>query len=503
MKSILWFAIAALVGSYICLQVADPDLWWHITVGNWIVSHRAVPHVDLWNMFSGGMPWRAYSWSTEVLFALVNASAGPTGLLLLQLAFAIILALVLQRVFMVLAADSFVGAMIGVYSTVACFNHFTLRPQVIVWILFALAIMVADEGRVKALTKRSLASLGLIGVVWANCHLTAILGLVAIFLWSVQQNARSALSWKRALASSLAFFAGTLVTPYVGGEWLTFLSKGGHPLKFQSIAEFQPSTILQYSTVFIVLYVVLLVVATYQSRVVPTLARAILAGGLTLAGLTAVKFLPFAAISLGALLAVWWRDIQEARAVSGDNRLADGMMQAKQGFERLAPSTIGALAIFLLCIATVNVTGLLRHPLNNAVVPKDAVDFFEQHQLHHPVLNEFGSGGYLMYRFSNPDGTPRYQVPIDGRTNVNSQEIWEMYQASLRGTTKWAEYIDKVNPKTILWRQGSPFVSLLLLSPEWCRVYASGQSENDFVLFITRDEYARRSSELSSIDCAA
>jgi uncharacterized membrane protein (DUF485 family) len=453
-------------------------------------------------MFSDGGIWRAYSWSVEVLFSLVHGWGSVEGLLLLQLAFAIVLALALQGVFSFLARDAFVGALLGVYSTVACFNHFTLRPQVIVWILFALAIAVVDDGRSQKLSRRQLLALALLGMAWANSHLTAILGLAGIFLWSIQSSVNSGISWKRTFAASCAFFVGTLFTPYLGGEWITFFSKGDHPLKFQKIAEFQPSTILQYSTVFIVLYLVLIVVAAFQSRIVPTVARAALAGGMTLAGLTAVKFLPFAAISLGALLAVWWRQSSAIGALGDRSNLSEGLWQAKQGFDRLAPATVGSIAFFMLCVAAANIAGLLRHPFDSQSVPKSSVDFIEQHNLQHPVLNEFGAGGYLMYRFSRTDGTPIHKVAIDGRTNVNSPEIWEMYQASLRGAATWEDYIEKVKPKTILWRQGAAFVSLLLLSPEWCRVYASGETEMAHVVFITREEFMRRAGEFSSIDCS-
>ncbi len=27
--------------------VRDPDLWWHLKVGDWIVEHHAVPYADL------------------------------------------------------------------------------------------------------------------------------------------------------------------------------------------------------------------------------------------------------------------------------------------------------------------------------------------------------------------------------------------------------------------------------------------------------------------------
>ena len=92
MKQLLWVSLVIMVGSYISLSIGDPDLWWHITIGRWIVSHQTVPRVDYWNMFSGDKLWRAYSWSNEVLLALVDQWAGEKGLLIFQILLACSLA---------------------------------------------------------------------------------------------------------------------------------------------------------------------------------------------------------------------------------------------------------------------------------------------------------------------------------------------------------------------------------------------------------------------------
>jgi hypothetical protein len=135
------------------------------------------------------------------------------------------------------------------------------------------------------------------------------------------------------------------------------------------------------------------------------------------------------------------------------------------------------------------------------IVPKGAFDFIEEKSLPKPLLNEFGSGGYLMYRMSDADGNPSSKVAIDGRTNVNPDEIWRMHQASFSGRANWQDFITKVNPGTIVWRQGSPFVSLLLLSPDWCRVFASGTKDEDYVVFVRAEYFRSQSGELTSIDC--
>jgi hypothetical protein len=169
----------------------------------------------------------------------------------------------------------------------------------------------------------------------------------------------------------------------------------------------------------------------------------------------------------------------------------------------LAKETYAAITFFAVCLALVNINGLMREPLNLALIPKKAVDFIEEQRLEHPILNEFGAGGYLMYRFGNEDGTPRYLVSIDGRTNVNPPELWEMYTASFQGRAQWRDYLAAVKPKTILWRQGSPMVSLLFESREWCRVFTTGSEDQDFVVFVSKEEFVAGKGQLTSSNCSA
>jgi hypothetical protein len=498
---LLWISLSVLVGSYICLPVADPDLWWHITVGRWIVAHKHVPTVDYWNMFSTDQLWRAYSWSNEIVLALVDSRWGGKGLAIAQLILGISLVACLQFVYGRISRDRYIGALIGIYAAVASYNNFTLRPQVLVWMFFALAILFADEISEKGASRKRLVQLSLVGCLWANTHLTAVLGLGAVFLWTVQTSHAHA-SVKRALLASSAFFFGTLLTPYIGGEWLTFFVKGSHPLKYQSISEFQPATILQFSSVFVLLLVFLLLVVSYTTRALPTLARGVFASGMLLAGLTAVKFLPFSAISWAALFAVWWRQSGASHRTRIHDNFAEGLLVSKERMWALSSQTGKAIVFLIFAISFVNVAHLLRVPLNNGIVPKDAVDFIEKHQLPHPLLNEFSTGGYLMYRFSDENGIPRYKVAIDGRTNVNPDAVWEMYRASFGGKATWHDFIDKVKAETIVWRQGSPMVTLLLVSPDWCRVFSSGGGDEDHAVFIKSELFRARAGEFSSPDCA-
>ena len=38
----------------------DSDTYWHIVVGQWLIDHRAVPHVDLLSFTMRDAPWNAF-----------------------------------------------------------------------------------------------------------------------------------------------------------------------------------------------------------------------------------------------------------------------------------------------------------------------------------------------------------------------------------------------------------------------------------------------------------
>src|SRR5437867_10384741 len=54
--------------------VTDPDFWWHITTGNWILDHHTVPHQDLYTFPVHDHRWITHEWLSEVILALLYAA---------------------------------------------------------------------------------------------------------------------------------------------------------------------------------------------------------------------------------------------------------------------------------------------------------------------------------------------------------------------------------------------------------------------------------------------
>lgn len=477
------------VAAYICGPLDDPDLWWHITIGRWIIAHRTVPHVDYWTLFGQGQPWRAYSWSLEILFALVDRFYGIRGLLVFKILMTAALAFSAQYVLVKISRSLGFGSLLAAVYTVSCFNHITLRPQTFIWMLFIWVLYTAHQISAEGASRSRLLRLAVIMCLWANIHISAVLGLALIFMWIASPG-----HLRGALTATGAAFAGTLFTPYFGGEWLTFFSTSSHPFSFSAIAEFQPATILQYSTVFPLLLVVVLLSAIVGRAPVPPLPRWLLAGLFLIGGLAVLKFIPFAMAILAAMAASIWGSMEQRGALP----LFEGIERLIAQVERI-PSE--GLSFVLIALAIVYLSKPFGNPLNNDVTPVTAIDFIEKHALPFPLLNPFGQGGYVMYRFSDSNGAVSHLPSIDGRTNLISSELWKMHGDALQGVYGWEKYIEAVKPQTILWKAESPLTSILRNNSQWCHVFLAGDYKQGFAIFLTHDEFEKRRGELKADNC--
>jgi len=491
MQKILWLSFLLFVACYITGPLVDPDLWWHIMAGRWILSHSAVPHQDYWSMFGQGQTWRAYSWSSEVLYALAERWWGLSGLLGLKFILAAVIVFSFAVTFTRLSGDGFVGALLAAFTSGACVSHFTLRPQSLVWALMAWLIYHAHRMYVEGFSNRRAAWIALLFVIWANTHVTTVLGLAVLGAMAFVPER------KAATAKILGIgFGCTLVTPYVGGEWWALLSQASHPFDMRSIAEFRPATIMHYPTAFLVIAVVMYAVLVFWgSRCVVPMRVAGL-GTATLAGLAVIKFLPLSSIYAVGLVAIEWRS-------AAIGRPALNLVEAVYRLRTVVLNKIPAegLSFLLLALSLMFVMNGLQSPLSTRVIPATAVDFIQQKDLGHPILNDFGRGGYLMYRFGAADGSPGPLVSIDGRTNLIPPKVWEKHQAALLGKENWQEYFDLVKPRTVLWPNESPLVATLIATREWCRVFRTRNDQEGFSVFVTQDEYLARRADLISDNC--
>jgi len=147
--------------------LADPDSHWHVTVGNWILAHGAVPTVDIYSFTFAGQPWIAKEWLSQLLLAfaynvggwsaVVALSAGAIGF-----SFALMMRLLLRDIRAPLALLFTVAAVLMTAPHLLARPHVLAFPVMLIWV----------SGLVRAVEERRAPPplLLLAMLAWANLH---------------------------------------------------------------------------------------------------------------------------------------------------------------------------------------------------------------------------------------------------------------------------------------------------------------------------------------------
>jgi hypothetical protein len=194
----------------------DPDTYWQIAVGQWILDHRAVPQADIYSFTMVGQPWISTQWLAQVLLAVSYSVAGWTGPVVLAAAsIAVTFALQVRFLSRRLSESASFAFMATAVALVV--GHLLARPHVL-----ALPVMVAwVGGLVAAMDRREAPSFWLLPLMtlWANLHGGFVLGLALMApmaldaVWNADAPLRKSLALRWALFAAAALIASCL-TPY-------------------------------------------------------------------------------------------------------------------------------------------------------------------------------------------------------------------------------------------------------------------------------------------------
>src|SRR3984957_10539082 len=159
----------------------DPDLWWHIKVGETILATHRWPTTDIYSFTVSGQPWLAYEWLGDVLLAAVNRVGGVLALevLLIVLGSAVVLAL--YELATIRSGNSKAGFVASVVLFLLASVSFSLRPQMLGY-LFLILTLTALE-RFRQGKARAMWVLPVIMLLWVNTHGSWIIGMGAIFVY--------------------------------------------------------------------------------------------------------------------------------------------------------------------------------------------------------------------------------------------------------------------------------------------------------------------------------
>src|SRR5574340_1340220 len=74
--------------------LADPDTYWHVAAGRWMLEHGTVPAHDPFSHSIPQAPWTAHEWLSEIILAATYSAGGWPGIVVISaLSFALTLAI--------------------------------------------------------------------------------------------------------------------------------------------------------------------------------------------------------------------------------------------------------------------------------------------------------------------------------------------------------------------------------------------------------------------------
>ncbi len=434
--------LAALVGTLASTFAAnDPDLFWHLASGSWMLDHRLLLDRDVFSTTMTGTPYSVGQWLGEVVYAALYRGGGWLALHLMRGALIGVATFFTARV--VLRFQEHPGWAIGPIVAAVLISKFLWgdRPQLFSLALFPAFIAVLLASRFDA--PRRIWALVPLMLLWANLHGAFVAGLVLVIVFVVE-------SWLARAPSRRLFTAVgalTIVASFITPSGLRAFSFAATYAKSASaVVEEQPADILSPTgLVFAALLLGALAIGLVGSRAdlrTRTRSPILWVGSImpfTLLGLAHQRLLPYAAMILAPFVAA--------------------MLPALFGrVVAVAPSMPGraaALVLVPLVVASVAVATIAapRAP-DLSAYPTGAVAALRQRP--GPLLNEYDWGGYLIF------AVPEQPTFVDGRGGaLYPPEVIGEFETAVGLRAGYRAVLDGRRVRLVLLRPSRPLAVAL------------------------------------------
>ena len=434
----------------------DPDFWFHLKSGEYILHNHTFPTTDPFSFTFYGQHWIVHGWLTTALFYLVQSRFGFGALIFL---FALLVTLTFWFVYRRCHAQRFVTGFAILLGVLSVSTNIGVRPRVFTLLLTSVFLLVLERGR-------RLWILIPLTALWANLHggfffgpafiALAIVGLV-LDKWFGDVDVDL---WPRLRVMGLVLVGSVLaivVNPY-GVEMLFVPIRVLQTTVYKEVVVDWLSPDFHRPEVFPFLLLFLLTtVALALSPVRPKPSELLLFIAtlyLSFNSQRNIAIFALVAVPLFANYAQHWLNANELRRFFQDSLLARG-----------SPFALVLLLPLILFAVKLKSTVYGEFRQQTMDVPIHAVEFLKEKQLTGNTITEPNIwSNYLLWALpSNP-------IFIDGR-DVYTEQFTREYLNITNGRSDWHEAFDRyairvaiVGPRSLLARK-------LRAANDWQEVY--------------------------------
>src|ERR1700719_1802349 len=140
--AILLFGLLAMTAR----PATDPDLWWHLRTGQWIVETGHVPHSDPFSFTRAGHAWVSHEWLSEVAFYELWKHGGAAALIVFSAIITTAGFLLLYLRCRLCGAKKHWAAAATVFGALASAPSWGARPQMFTFTLASLLLWLLESG---------------------------------------------------------------------------------------------------------------------------------------------------------------------------------------------------------------------------------------------------------------------------------------------------------------------------------------------------------------------
>jgi len=393
-------------------------IWCHLRTGRWILQNHAIPRTGLFSQLSNSR-WIDFSWLYDAFCGAVYALLGLRAVPLLLMMFNVALAAV---TFLVAGGrHKFWSA--AALSALAQFTFLYRRPLPNLFSICFLGLAlhwILEARRGNDFTH--LLWLPPLFWLWANLDAQFVLGLVLLSMLLLAEITERTLRlpgiWNddaqriplvRLVAIVAACFVATLITPYHIHLIPAALQSAYSPTLFKNFAFMAAMSFRQPEHYVLTLLLFSACLGLGRQRL--------------------HDIFKILLLTLWAALAFWiQRDswtivlpsiaiLGEAIGIHGDECVAAGQ---RRGDKECLYVAAGVAILLTFSFFSLPTNQILETRLER-VLPAKACDYIQDNHLAGPIFNDYGWGGYLMWRL------PEYPVSIDERLNLYGDEFSGAY----------------------------------------------------------------------------
>jgi hypothetical protein len=441
----------------------DPDLWWHLRTGQWIVETGHIPHSDPFSFTRAGQPWVAHEWLSDVLFYELWQHGGFAALIVFS-------AIITTAGFMLLYLRCLAGGVKNhwaaaaiVLGALAAAPSWGVRPQIFTFMLTSLLLWLIERGEHRP---KLLFWIPPLFLLWLNLHAGSALGPVLLLAYGAGlmiETAIGATPWQetrplilRVLLLLVTCVALVPLNPS-GAELYRYpFDTLRSPAMRSLIGEWHSPDFHEWLYRPFLLVWLLLLVAFASSRSRPkwrVMAPLLLTA---CAALDAVRHIPIFVLLAVPTLAAALPAVSASLTVAVSDR--------PPGSSRLRPLFNGAVVILLAAFALARWVSLARSQDAREAeqYPQKTVAFLRSGDYPRNVFVYYDWGGYAIWKLY-----PEYRVFVDGRADLYGDDHLRQFTTAVQFRTGWREVLDRWKVDAVLVPPACALAQALLLDPNW------------------------------------